>query len=292
MSWNFAYDSPTAITALLDEAGLSMSKKFGQNFLLSPQVRERIVQALRIPPGGSVWEIGPGIGALTSLLVAGGYQVTAFEIDHGFCRILRDRAFTDDANFRLIEGDALKTWESLFAAEGVPDRICGNLPYNVGSVCIARFLEEQCLPQRMVYTLQKEVADRLCARFGDKEWSSFTILAQIDYKVELLFSIKSGAFYPAPNVTSAVIGMQKRDVPLVSPELRPVFMPMVKDMFAQRRKTVKNNLQQGRLGSRIGKAGVEELLSSCEVPTNERAERLDIPVLLRLAEKAKVMIQQ
>lgn len=292
MSWNFAYDSPAAITALLNEAGLSMSKKFGQNFLLSPQVRERIVQALCLPDGGSVWEIGPGIGALTSLLIAGGYQVTAFEIDHGFCRLLRDRAFGDDANFRLVEGDVLKTWEAVFAADGLPDRICGNLPYNVGSVCIARLLEEQCLPQRMVYTLQKEVADRLCASFGDKDWSSFTILAQIDYEVELLFSIKSGAFYPAPNVTSAVIGMQKRAVPLVPADLRPVFMPMVKDLFAQRRKTVKNNLQQGKLGSRIGKMGVDELLSSCEVPANERAEQLDIPVLLRLAEKARTLIQR
>ncbi len=292
MSWNFAYDSPAAITALLDDAGLSMSKKFGQNFLLSPQVRERIVHALRIPDGGTVWEIGPGIGALTSLLIAGGYQVVAFEIDHGFCRILRDRAFGDDANFRLVEGDALKTWEAVLAADGVPDRICGNLPYNVGSVCIARFLEEQCLPQRMVYTLQKEVADRLCACFGDKEWSSFTILAQIDYEVELLFPIKSGAFYPAPNVTSAVIGMQKRAVPLVPDGLRPVFMPMVKELFAQRRKTVRNNLQQGRIGSRIGKAGVEELLSSCQIPANERAERLDIPVLIRLAEKAQALMQR
>lgn len=290
MSWKFAYDSPAAITALLDNAGLAMSKKFGQNFLLSPQVRERIIQVLRIPPDGTVWEIGPGIGALTSLLVDGGYQVTAFEIDHGFCRILRDQAFTNDSNFRLIEGDALKTWEAIYQAEGVPDRICGNLPYNVGSVCIARFLEEQCLPQRMVYTLQKEVADRLCASFGDKDWSSFTILAQIDYQVNLEFTIKSGAFYPAPNVESAVISMQKRETPLISSELRPVFMPMVKDLFAQRRKTVKNNLLQGKLGSRLGKTGVEALLTSCEVPFNERAERLDIPVLRRLASKALTLL--
>lgn len=284
MSWNFAYDSPSAITALLEGEGLSMSKKFGQNFLLSQQVRERIVQELRIPDGGTVWEIGPGLGALTTLLVARNAQVTAFEIDHGFCRILREQAFVGDTNFRLVEGDVLKTWEQVSAADGIPDRICGNLPYNVGSVCIARFLEKQCLPERMVYTLQKEVADRLCADFGDKDWSSFTILAKIDYEVELSFTIKSVAFYPSPNVTSAVIGMQRRKTPLVSPELRPIFLPMVKELFAQRRKTVKNNLQHGKAGSLLGKAGVERLLADCEVPPNERAERLDIPVLIRMAQ--------
>ncbi len=292
MSWNFAYDSPTQITRLLNESGLAMSKKFGQNFLLSPQVRQKIVDELQVPPAGSVWEIGPGIGALTDILVKSGYEVTAFEIDHGFCRILREQAFADDSNFRLVEGDALKTWEAVYAQEGVPSRICGNLPYNVGSVCIAKLLEQQCLPQRMVFTLQKEVADRLCAKFGDKEWSAFTILAQVDYDVQLLFNINSGAFYPAPNVTSAVIGMEKRPQSQVSKELRPIFMPMVKDLFAQRRKTVKNNLQSGKLGSMLGKEGVSTILERAGINPTERAERVDMASLLRMATVAKELLEQ
>ena len=284
MSWNFAYDSPVAIGKLLDREGLSMSKKFGQNFLLSNQVREHIVQILGVDETMKVWEIGPGIGALTKILIERQAMVTAFEIDHGFCRILSSEAFADDANFRLIEGDALKTWEPLFMQEGVPDRICGNLPYNVGSICIAKLLEGQCLPPRMVFTLQKEVSDRLCATAGDKNWSSFTLLAQTDYVIKTEFTINSGAFYPAPNVMSSVISMVKREKPLVDASLRPAFLLVIRDLFSQRRKTVKNNLLSGKIGALVGREGVETILEESRVATTKRAEQLDWPQFLALSE--------
>ncbi|HKL57168.1 MAG TPA: rRNA adenine N-6-methyltransferase family protein, partial [Sphaerochaeta sp.] len=124
MSWKFAYDSPKAIKSLLDKEGLALSKKFGQNFLISRHVRENIARELDLEPSMKVWEVGPGIGALTALLLESGCSVTAFEIDHGFCRLLTEQAFGDDENFRLIEGDVLKTWERLWKDEGTPDRIC------------------------------------------------------------------------------------------------------------------------------------------------------------------------
>jgi 16S rRNA (adenine1518-N6/adenine1519-N6)-dimethyltransferase len=284
MSWNFAYDSPVAITNLLDKEGLSMSKKFGQNFLLSNQVREHIVQILGVDETMKVWEIGPGIGALTKVLLAKKAEVTAYEIDHGFCRILSEQAFVEDTNFRLIEGDALKTWEPLFREEGVPDRICGNLPYNVGSICIAKLLEGQCLPPKMVFTLQKEVSDRLCATAGDKNWSSFTLLAQTDYMIKTEFTINSGAFYPAPNVMSSVISMTKREKPLVDSSLRPAFLLVIRDLFAQRRKTVKNNLLSGKVGALVGRAGVDAILSESGVEPSKRAEQLDWPQFLAISE--------
>jgi 16S rRNA (adenine1518-N6/adenine1519-N6)-dimethyltransferase len=283
MRWDFPYDSPNAITALLDEAGFSMSKKFGQNFLLSSSVREHIVDSLGLIEGKRVWEIGPGLGALTMVLLEHGALVTAFEIDHGFCRVLRDKAFPDEPNFTLVEGDALKTWEQVFANEGVPDMICGNLPYNVGSICIARFLEKQCLPNKMVFTLQREVAERLCSTPGDKMWSSFSILAQVDYSMELLFTIKPGAFYPVPNVVSSVIGMTRREEPLVDLSHRAEFIEVVNDLFTQRRKTVKNNLLHGKTGSRIGKEKIFEALETSGIPPEERAEQLGIDRILRLS---------
>ena len=276
MIWDFPYDSPNAITALLDRAGFAMSKRFGQNFLLSTAVREHIVDSLGPIEGEKVWEVGPGLGALTIVLLERHARVTAYEIDHGFCRILREEAFPEEANLTLVEGDALKTWEQVFADQGVPFAICGNLPYNVGSICIARFMEKQCLPQRMVFTLQKEVAQRLCSKPGDKHWSAFSILSQVDYHMEELFNINPGAFYPVPSVISTVIGMTRREKPLVDPAMRDTFLEVVHDLFTQRRKTVKNNLLHGKTGSRIGRDGIIQALATSGIPQEERAEQLGI----------------
>ena len=285
MRWDFPYDSPNAITALLDREGFSMSKRFGQNFLLSSAVREHIVDMLGPIQGKRIWEVGPGLGALTIVLLERQANVTAYEIDHGFCRVLREEAFPQEENFTLVEGDALKTWEQVFAEQGVPNAICGNLPYNVGSICIARFMEKQCLPERMVFTLQKEVAQRLCSIPGDKHWSAFSILSQVDYQMEELFNINPGAFYPVPSVISTVIGMTRREKPLVDPAIRGTFLEVVHDLFAQRRKTVKNNLLHGKTGSRIGRDGIMQALASSGIPQEERAEQLGIDQLHTLTTK-------
>ena len=284
MSWKFAYDSPKAIKGLLDKEGLALSKKFGQNFLLSRHIRENIVTSLDLDPTMRVWEVGPGIGSLTAHILEVGCLVTAFEIDHGFCRILTEQAFGDDENFRLIEGDVLKTWEGIWESEGTPDRICGNLPYNVGSVVIARLLEAGCLPPRMVYTLQTEVALRLSAKPGEKTWSSFSLLAQMDYEVKSIFAISGSSFYPEPNVGSTVITMQKRDTPLVEPALRSVFLQVVRDLFAQKRKTIKNNLLSGKTGASIGKDGVGLILKESGVDAGLRAEQLDWAQFIAISE--------
>ncbi len=284
MSWKFAYDSPKAIKNLLDTEGLALSKKFGQNFLLSRHVRENIVRELTLDPTMKVWEIGPGIGSLTAHLLDAGCFVTAFEIDHGFCRILNEQAFGEDENFRLIEGDALKTWEKLWKAEGTPDRICGNLPYNVGSVVIAKLLESGCLPPKMVYTLQTEVALRLSAKPGEKNWSSFSLLAQMDYEVKSAFTISGSSFYPEPNVSSSVITMTKREAPLVESALRDVFLVVVRDLFSQKRKTIKNNLLGGKTGARFGKDGVALILEKSGVDAGKRAEQLDWAQFIAISE--------
>lgn len=246
-------------------------------------MREKIVEALEPEAGKPVWEIGPGLGALTTLLLKRGCLVTAFEIDKGFCSVLREKAFADESGFRLVEGDFLKTWENVRQADGIPHRICGNLPYNVGSICIGRLLERQCLPELMVFTVQKEVAERLTARDRDKNRSTLTLLADIDYETRLLFSINGGSFYPPPEVTSSVIGMYRRSRPLVDETLRPVYLSLIKDAFSHRRKTLKNNLLQGELGGRIGRDGVDEVLSASGTDPRVRAEDLAFGELKELA---------
>ncbi len=230
-----------------------------------------------------MWEIGPGLGVLTHQLLQKGAIVTAFEIDHGFSRILRERAFVGEENFALIEGDFLKTWPEIFKAEGTPAIICGNLPYNVGSICIARLLEEQCLPGRMSFTLQREVGERLMASEGGKLFSPLSVLAQIDYEVEQVMSLKSGVFFPPPKVDSVVINFKRRSSPLVPVTEREQFLRVVNDLFAQRRKTVRNNLLNGQTGALYGRNGVLEGLATAGVAESERAEKLSIETLLNLS---------
>lgn len=272
--WSLNYENVTQISSVLGSSSLAMSKKFGQNFLLPASVRNRIVDLVDLPPEGEVWEIGPGIGALTGIMLSRGAAVRAFEIDHGFCRILGTEAFPDEGAFTLVEGDALKT---LFLQEGRPERICGNLPYNVGSVLIARLVENSLLPERMVFTLQKEVVERMCAHSGDDAYSSFSVLTQLDYENRMAFTIGRGNFYPVPNVDSAVVLMIRRKQPLVDPGLRPLFLETVRKLFSQRRKTIRNNL------SGLGRARLDEVFRLCCLTGGERAEVLSFEKLRELA---------
>ena len=278
MSWDFDYTSVNALNSMLDRNGLSMTKKFGQNFLISDAALEKITTLSGAASGLSVWEVGPGLGALTSRLIKTGGRVTSFEIDRGFCRILKEEAFADDENFRLIEGDALKTWKPVFEAEGAPDIICANLPYNVGSVLLASFIENRCLPGRMVYTLQAEVVRRICAKPGDEDYSGFSVLTNADYEPKLALTLKPGNFWPAPNVDSAVVVMEKREQSVVSADIEKNFFGVVRAVFSQRRKTVKNNLKAlGRPADEIEKA-----LERAGISPSERAENLSVSELAAL----------
>ncbi len=277
--WNLNYDSPKEIMSILDKEGLAMTKKFGQNFLINRAARENIAALIDAKEGESLWEIGPGLGAITSLVLSSNASVTAFEIDNGFCRVLRDSAFSDEKNFSLVQGDALKT---LFSQSERPDIIYGNLPYNVGSICIAKLIEEGITPKRMVFTLQKEVVERMCALPGDEAYSSFSILTQLDYHNTLTNVISKGCFYPEPQVESAVVVMTKRKEPQVPDTLRPIFLPLVRDLFAQRRKNIRNNLLSGFVGKRGGKEAVSALLEISGFSGSERAETFGYPELIRL----------
>ncbi|MCF0261540.1 MAG: ribosomal RNA small subunit methyltransferase A [Sphaerochaetaceae bacterium] len=278
MIWNFDYSSISSITRLLEENGLSMTKKFGQNFLVSMSALDKITALSGAKEGLRVWEVGPGIGALTTKLLKTGAKVTAFEIDHGFCKILREQAYIDVENFTLIEGDALKNWKDVYQKEGTPDIICANLPYNVGSVFIASLIENRCLAPIMVFTLQSEVVQRICAKQDDEEFSGFSILTSIDYENTEALKLKAGCFYPAPNVDSSVVVMKKRNSALVPEEESTKFIQLVRVLFAQRRKTVKNNLKAlGRSSSEL-----DEALQKSNISQTERAEKLSIAQILAL----------
>ena len=189
--WNLNYDSPKEIERVLSEKGLAMTKKFGQNFLVSPSGREKLVKLMELEEGMKVWEIGPGLGAITHMILKENVDLYSFEIDHGFASLLSGPAFGDESRFTLVEGDALKT---LFKKRllPLPDRIVGNLPYNVGSVMIAKLIENSYLPPLMVFTLQKEVVDRMTAKTGEDDYSSFSVLTQLDYENKHMLMLHRG----------------------------------------------------------------------------------------------------
>ncbi|GHT68987.1 ribosomal RNA small subunit methyltransferase A [Spirochaetia bacterium] len=277
------YDSAAGLRALLEERGLGMRKKFGQNFLINPGVRKRLADALEIGEGDEVWEVGPGLGAMTKELLDRGARVRAFEIDPGFIGLLKE-IFTGREGFTLVEGDVLKTWRQ--AAGSLAPYLLGNLPYNIASVLLANFIEEGRFFRRMVVTVQKEVARRMAAKPGSGDYSSFSVLIGSAYKVSPLMVIGGASFYPAPRVDSQGIRLDLRtDIGNPRPTL---FYPLVRQLFSSRRKTIKNNLQSFVSSRIINRAPLDILLpvlEQCGIKPEERAENLTIEKFAELAER-------
>jgi len=232
------YDSPASIQAFLEQNGLAVSKRLGQNFLIDRSVRSRIVKALEVEEGMQVWEIGPGIGAMTILLLEEKVRLTAFEIDYGFVRVLKG-LFSEYENFCIVKGDVLKT---LCSQKNLPARIFGNLPYNSAFAIISDILEMEILPQHMVFTLQKEAAHRMVAGPGTKDYSSLSVLCTSVYDVRILFDIGSSAFWPRPRVTSSVVQLIPKKKSMSALE-RKDFSDFVRAAFSSRRKTLRNTLR-------------------------------------------------
>jgi len=232
-----------------------MTKRFGQNFLTNRDARERILAEVlkgldTTMPDFRLWEIGPGIGAMSAMVLEAGLSLTAFEIDHGFVRLLQ-RVYGADPRFRLLEGDFLDTWQTERETAGPPPSIFGNLPYNVANVIVASLIEGGLVPPRMVFTLQKEAAIRMGAKIGTKDYSAFSVLCTSACKVRLAFDLGANSFWPAPNVTSTVVVLEPRRVP-ICPNDRKGFSNFVRSGFASRRKTFKNNLKaKGRTEAEI-----------------------------------------
>ena len=235
------YNSKHQLRAFLEEQGLGMRKKFGQNFMINPAVRNMLLDSLELPPGAEVWEVGPGLGAMTAGLLERGAKVTAFEIDPAFSRYLRE-AFAGQA-FSLIEGDVLKTWPTAFSNNGASSGnelfLFGNLPYNIGAALIGDLIEKGRTFKRLVVTVQREVALRMAAKPASKDYSSFSVLCSSVYKVSLLSLIKSSSFYPAPRVDSQGVRL---DLLADREKLPPLFYPLLRALFSSRRKTIRNTL--------------------------------------------------
>ena len=256
-----------------------MRKRFGQNFLVNAAAREKLFDALDLKAGDTVWEIGPGLGAMTKGLLERGARLTAFEVDPGFCKILRE-LFPVDINFSLIEGDAFQTWppENNHLGTTLP-LFMGNLPYNIGAAMLADFMEKDRLFSRMVVTVQKETAERMAAKPGTSDYSSFSVLCSSLYRVKTLMTLKSSSFYPAPRVESRGVLLE-----LLPPGERVTeepFRQLVRSLFSSRRKTIKNNLINFVSSAIVKGSGdaaktAEEALALSGISGSRRAETLSV----------------
>jgi 16S rRNA (adenine1518-N6/adenine1519-N6)-dimethyltransferase len=219
---------------------------------------------------------------MTAILLDTGALVKTFEIDRGFCGVLKE-LFLGFKNFSIVEGDALETWKG----EGRADFLAGNLPYNIAARLIGGFIESGVFFKRMVVTVQREVARRMAARPGSPDYSSFSVLCSSVYTVKPVIALKSDCFYPAPNVDSAGLCLELKNFAR-SEGYTPVFYRTVRALFASRRKTLKNNLlalvrRENVKGCIKADALCAALLDAAGLDPMERAENLSCEDFLRIS---------
>jgi 16S rRNA (adenine1518-N6/adenine1519-N6)-dimethyltransferase len=229
----------TEIKQALATRNLRPLESLGQNFLFDQNICRQIVSYLEPTNNAKVLEIGPGLGSLTELLLDLDIQLTALEIDKGLCAYLREK-FQLFPNFTLIEGDATET---LLTISGHTHAI-GNLPYNVSTPLLASLLQIAAPPQRCIFMLQKEMANRLAASPRTKDYGAISVLLQSYYHIESLKTLKGNVFYPAPSIDSTIIKLSLHDNrPDFTPQQQKDFYQFVRQGFSQRRKKLRNLIE-------------------------------------------------
>ncbi len=263
------------IEALLTRHGFHFSKTLGQNFLIAPWVPERIARAA-VPDGETqvgVVEIGPGVGCLTEQLALRAEKVLSLELDETLRPVLAETLSGRD-NVEIVFGDARKVDFSAIVEEkqpGLRHVFCANLPYNVTTPILTALVESGCF-EKIVVMIQKEAARRLCAAAGTEDYSVLSVLAQWRAELQVLFDVPADCFLPRPKVTSSVIELRRRAVPLVADTDEKLLFRVVRAAFAQRRKTLSN-----ALSSTFGTAGreaVAEALDAFGMDARTRGEAL------------------
>jgi 16S rRNA (adenine1518-N6/adenine1519-N6)-dimethyltransferase len=258
---------------------LRPKKRFGQNFLIDATIARRIARlCVSSSPGGKIVEIGAGTGTLTEALLAEGADVTAIEIDPALVTLLREREELRDAE--IVQADAL-TFDYARWAGGRPWHIAGNLPYNIATPLILRFVEMEREPETLTVTIQKDVAERIAAKPGSRAYGSLSLAVQYEMNVERAFTLGPRSFFPPPKVDSTVVQMRRRAQPPVRPRDLALFWKVVRGAFAYRRKTLVNSLV---LALGLDRARIEQALAHSDLSPEQRGERLDFDDFARLAD--------
>jgi 16S rRNA (adenine1518-N6/adenine1519-N6)-dimethyltransferase len=263
------------IRELLSERGIQLTKSLGQNFLHDQNQLRRIVAAAELSAEDRVLEIGPGLGPLTELLVEGAGHVLAIEKDSRLVEVLRER-FVNKPRLELLHADALavvsdrhRNWQNW--------KLVANLPYSVASPLLVELAQNPQRPERMVVTLQLEVARRLMAKISDEDYGVLTLLIQLRYAPGEWFKIPRGCFFPEPDVDSACVVLLRREQPLLSEEQQAAFDRIVKLAFSQRRKVMTKLLKQNWTAEKLTAA-----LNELQLRPDVRGEKLSLEQFVAL----------
>ena len=260
---------PLDARSILKRYGLRADKSLGQNFLQDSNALESIITAAEIQPSDTVLEIGPGLGSLTRYLAASARVVVAVELDERLIPPL-EVILTPFTNVRIIHGNILDIppGDLIESQEYV---VVANIPYYITSVVIRHLLGSAVKPRRIVLTIQKEVAERICAAPGDM--SLLALSVQVYGKPHIAAAIPAGAFFPTPKVDSAVLCLDIFEHPLIKPERLETFFKLTKAGFSQKRKTLRNSLSAGL---HIPPTEAAALFTRAGIDPGRRAETLSI----------------
>ena len=279
--------SPTRTRAIMESYGLTFKKSLGQNFLTDINILNKIVVAADVTEADDVIEIGPGIGALTEQLAKRAHQVMALEIDDRLIPVLKDTLAPYDT-VTIVHQDVLKADLKALIAQNFDGKhnlkIVANLPYYITTPIILHLLDTKIDFEKIVVMMQKEVADRLAATPGNKDYGSLTVAVQYEMDADIAFIVSKTVFIPQPKIDSAIIVLEKKDSQPYQPADEEFFKKMVKGIFLHRRKSLWNNLQGLYGKDPATKEKMQVALQKAGIEPGIRAEKLSIAQMVDLAD--------
>lgn len=265
----------------LKEYGLFLKKGLGQNLLVDRNIIEKVIRTAQVQKEDIILEVGPGLGEMTMALAQRAKQVIAIEIDPRMVEILREK-LKGHPNIQVINKDILKVnFRELIRREKGPIKVVSNLPYQISTPLIFRFIESREIFSTFTLMLQREVAERMQASPGGKEYGPLSIFIQIFLDVSICFRIHPSAFFPPPKVESAVVHLVWKEIPMVDKDHEDWFKRVVKACFGYRRKTLINALKNANI---FLPESIEARMEKIGIDPQRRPETLTLQEYVKLAE--------
>lgn len=278
------YSAPSYVRGILREKGYSVKKRFGQNFLIDQNYVDKIVAAADLSPSDWVLEIGPGLGVLTAEMAQQAAQVVALEIDRELVAILTDTL--THPNVAVIESDALAVdWMEVLRNQkwdGSTIKLVANLPYYITTPLVMKALEGELPFQTIVVMVQREVAERMVAPEGGKDYGVLTLAVEYYCNAEIVTQVPRSVFLPAPDVDSAVVKLTPKSPTVTAP--KEELFQIIRAAFQQRRKTIRNALKAITKDWGFSAQDLDEALLAAGISAELRGERLSLDDFSRLTE--------